>query len=234
MGRGIRICWYDLAPAERESHLEWLHNRYLPALSKRPGIEWAAHYRAEGRSPPARLTNTNDAGIPTGGDYILLVGAAHPHVFASPHPYETFDPVVVDEAAMLGQRRNERTSVMVEEVCVDGPEAGKYQGAAPCIQLGSFNAPHDENELMSWYARWRLPCMSKLPGSIRTHKLSGVVGWSKHGILYEFASLELRDKHFPAHEAPFPDLEAWTDTVVRQLLHAPRSPQVAQRIWPAK
>jgi hypothetical protein len=229
---GIRISWYDLEPAQRDGYLSWLHERYLSALLKRPGIEWAAHYLAERRSPPKRLTNTDDVSVPGGGDYILLVGAATPHVFAPPHPRETFAPVAENEAAMLALRRNERVSIMVEEARVNGPEAANHE-LGPCIQLGSFNAtPENENELLSWYARWRLPCMEKLPGCVRTRKLSGVVGWSKHGVLYEFTSLEARDKYFPTHEKPYPELEAWTDEVVRRLLHAPRSPQVAQRIWP--
>ena len=230
---GIRISWYDLEASQRDGYLSWLHERYLPALLKRPGIQWAAHYLAERRSVPARLTNTGDRGIPGGGDYILLVGAATPHVFAPPHPRETFAPVVENEAAMLALRRNERVSIMVEEARVSGPEVAKHE-LGPCIQLGSFNAtPENEGELLSWYARWRLPCMEKLPGCVRTRKLSGVVGWSKHGVLYEFTSLEARDKYFPGHEKPYPELEAWTDKVVRRLLHAPRSPQIAQRIWPA-
>ena len=231
---GIRINWYDLEPAQRDGYLSWLHERYLPALVKRPGIEWAAHYRAEQRKVPARLTNTGDRGVPGGGDYILLVGASSANVFASPHPQEKLAPVVDNEAAMLGLRRNERASVMVVQALVNGPEAAKHPGLAPCIQLGSFNAtPEDEDALLSWYARWRMPCMEKLPGNVRTRKLAGVVGWSKHGVLYEFTSLEARDKYFPVHEQPYPELEAWTDKVVRRLLHAPRSPQIAQRIWPA-
>lgn len=231
---GLRINWYDLQPAQRDGYLSWLHERYLPALLKRPGIEWVAHYLAERRSVPARLTNTGDRAVPGGGDYILLVGAATPHVFAAPNPSETYTPVTENEAAMLALRKNERVSIMVEEARVSGPEAAKHKAAAPCIQLGSFNAvPEDENQLLSWYARWRLPCMEKLPGCVRTRKLSGVVGWSGHGVLYEFTSLEARDKNFPTHEKPYPELEAWTDKVVRRLVHAPRSPQVAQRIWPA-
>lgn len=30
-----------------------------------------------------------------------------------------------------------------------------------------------------------------------------------------------------------PELEAWTDRVVRELVHAPGLPNLARRIWPA-
>jgi hypothetical protein len=75
--------------------------------------------------------------------------------------------------------------------------------------------------------------MAKLPGLARVRKLVGVTGWARHGVLYEFSSLAERNAHFPTHEKPFPELEKWTDKVVRRLVHAPGSPNVAQRTWPA-
>jgi hypothetical protein len=74
--------------------------------------------------------------------------------------------------------------------------------------------------------------MAKLPGVVRVRKLVGVSGWSKHGVLYEFTSLAERNAHFPTHENAHPELEAWTDKVVRKLEHAPRSPHIAERLWP--
>ena len=49
----------------------------------------------------------------------------------------------------------------------------------------------------------------------------------------EFVSLAERNKHFPEHEKANPEMDAWTDRLVRQLLHAPGSPCVAQRIFSA-
>lgn len=233
--RGIRISWYDLEPGTARDYLDWLHGRYLPALLKRPGIAWAAHYEAEKGKPPARLGHTDDASVPGGGDYILLVGAADAHAFSPAHPFETFEPVTPEDGPMLGLRLNERVSVMTEEARASGPEAGRHEGAglARCIQLGSFNAlPGEDEELLAWYARWRMRQMEVLPGCVRVRKLTGVAGWARHAVLYEFTTLEARNAHFPTHEKPSPELEAWTDKVVRKLVHAPRSPQVAQRIWP--
>jgi hypothetical protein len=75
--------------------------------------------------------------------------------------------------------------------------------------------------------------MQKLPGVVRVRKMVGVTGWSRHAVLYEFTSLAERNTHFPGHEKPYPDLEKWSDKVVRALVHAPGSPHVAQRVWPA-
>lgn len=237
MDRGVCISWYDLQPARRDEYLSWLHERYLPAMLKRPGIAWAAHYLAEKGRPPERLAHTDDVSVPGGGDYMLLIGAADAHAFSPPHPYETFEAVTDSDAGMRALRVNERVSIMTEEARASGPESNQQQdgaGLARCIQLGTFGAlPEDEDELLAWYARWRMRSMETLPGCVQVRKLVGVSGWAKHGVLYEFTSVDERNAHFPIHEKPYPDLEKWTDKVVRKLIHAPRSPQVARRIWPA-
>ena len=49
----------------------------------------------------------------------------------------------------------------------------------------------------------------------------------------EFVSLEVRDAEFPKHEKGNPEKEAWTDAVVRKLVHAPGSPNVGLRLFPS-
>jgi hypothetical protein len=117
---------------------------------------------------------------------------------------------------------------------VEGPDAKTYGGLslAPCIQLGSFNCePGSETDMLAWYAQRRMAAMTRLPGCIRTRKLASVAGWAKHAILYEFASLEARNRSFVQHEND-PEVIAWGDRVVRNLTHAPGSANLAQRIWP--
>ncbi len=65
--RGLRISWYDLEPGRRDEYLSWLHERYLPAMLKRPGIAWAAHYVSEKGGPPGRLAQTDDRGTSRAG-----------------------------------------------------------------------------------------------------------------------------------------------------------------------
>lgn len=236
MDRGLWISWYDLEEAGRDEYLSWLHERFLPGMLKKPGVQWAAHYAADKNPPPARLPHTSDPSVPTGGDYIIVIGAETAHAFAPPRPGEVFEDVTSDDSKMRARRIGERVSIMTEEARSEGPAASRHReaGLAPCIQLGSFNSTvEDEDELLAWYARWRMPSMEKLPGLIRVRKLVGVSGWSKHGVLYEFTSLAERNAHFPTHEKAHPELEAWTDKVVRKLVHAPRSPHIAQRLWPA-
>ena len=137
---------------------------------------------------------------------------------------------------MLAMRSGERVNIAVEAARVEGPAAPDYQGGmalAPCIQLGSYNCDYqDEDELLAWYAQWRMAAMRTLPGCIRTRMLASVSGWAKHAILYEFESVEIRNEYFPAHEAQRPDMKAWSSRVVKKLVHAPGSANLATRIWP--
>jgi hypothetical protein len=126
---------------------------------------------------------------------------------------------------------------MTEEARVDGPAAGLRKGdptPAPCIQLGSFNAGsiEGEEELLAWYADWRMPALSKLPGCVGMRKMVSVTGWAKHGVMYEFASLDARNEGMPAVARLYPGMEAWTNRFIPKLTHAPGSPNVARRIWP--
>src|SRR5262245_5534348 len=42
--RGLWVTWYDLPEAGRSEYLAWVQASYIPALLKRPGYLWAAHY----------------------------------------------------------------------------------------------------------------------------------------------------------------------------------------------
>ncbi len=141
------------------------------------------------------------------------------------------------DSKMLALRTDERRNIMLEEARIEGPgiiEVMPEMAPAPAIQLGSFNsgAWADEEEMAAWYARWRLPSLTALPGCVRVRKYASVSGWAKHMILYEFTSTRARDGSFVEHEKANPKMEQWTDDVVRKLVHAPGSPNLAARIWP--
>ena len=51
------------------------------------------------------------------------------------------------------------------------------------------------------------------------------------GLLARFNTA--RDGSFVEHEKVNPKMEQWTDDVVRKLVHAPGSPNLAARLWPA-
>ena len=97
----------------------------------------------------------------------------------------------------------------------------------PVIQFGTFNinALENETEMNAWYARSRLPLVARGEGNLGARRLVSIAGWPKHGILYEFASLEFAEKNLA-------DPSEWTRRVVDNLVHAPHSPTLGVRIWP--
>ena len=46
------ITWYDLPDNGREQYLDWLHKTYIPKITARPGVLWAAHYASESNVAP--------------------------------------------------------------------------------------------------------------------------------------------------------------------------------------
>ena len=242
MDRGIWITWYNLPDKGRDAYLEWLHGNYIPGQLQRPGIRWAAHYASlenvKLSGAKGRLSNVKSSDVPTGDRYILLFGADDAHPFVRPAPKEFHAQMPAADRKMLAMRLGERSNIMTEEARIHGPAAIQPVdkiALSPGIQIGSFNAgaDQDEDELASWYATWRMPCMEKLPGCVRVRKYASVSGWAKHAILYEFTSVEARNENFLEHESPHPEQEAWSDRVVRKLVHAPGSPNLCSRIWPA-
>ena len=141
-----------------------------------------------------------------------------------------------EDRRMRAMRIGERIVITAEEDRAEGPEAATRKGmtGSPGIQLGSFNAgpPEVEDELLSWYADWRMEAMSKLPGCVGVRKLVSVSGWAKHLVLYEFTSLDDRAKNLPKMRDLYPEQMKWTEEWIPKLTHTPESPIVAERIWP--
>ena len=230
------VSWYDLAPATRARYLDWLHGSHIPRLLDIPGVLSAAHYEVDrSEKPLPHLRQTRDRSLPRGGSHIFILAARDAHVFAGLTSFR-YKPTA-SERRMLALRQGERVNIFTEEARAYGPDARRREGRytlAPGIQLGNFNPGGygDEDELLSWYAHLRLPSFQTLPGGICIRKMTSVSGWAKHGVLYEFTSLEARAEHFRAHEAKDRKQSAWTHDVVAKLVHAPGSPAVARRIWP--
>jgi hypothetical protein len=252
MDSGIWATWYDLAEGDKETYLGWLHKDYLPEVLSRPGYLWAATYEVTGGGSHMNqiggiLARAEDGSVGTGTDYVTVVGAAHPHVFFSPNvigidnPLATPHPELSNGTVqdMFAKRIGARTNIFLEEARVNGPEIGSRAPGTtpgPAIQMGSFRgmSPEDDYDLGAWYAQYRLPHMTRMPGSIRTRKLLSVAGWAKHAVLYEFLSLDARKEGFEAtHERLALDDKEWTNLIINYTRHSPGSPSVGRRIWPA-
>jgi hypothetical protein len=235
MDRGIWATWYDLPEQDKEAYLAWLHHIHIPAMLSRPGYVWAAHVQnimtpEREQRIQRRLIHTDDPAVPTGNGYLLLYGAENPHTFVDPSPTELAASMTAEARDMMSRRIAPRSCIFVEVAWVDGPEAKRRAPGitpGPVIQFGSFNinALEHEDEMGTWYARSRLPLMAPMTGCVGARKLVSISGWAKHAILYEFVSLEAVEKYFV-------DTEEWSQRVVKNLIHAPHSPSLGERIWP--
>lgn len=239
--RAFWITWYDLPEAGRDAYLSWLHGTYIPKVTARPGVLWAAHYASESNVTPLGggksmvASHVTDASLADGDRYILMFGATGPHAFMRPSPSEFHAALPESDRTMLALRRGERVNIMLEEATVLGPASGQMALTPSAgIQLGSFNCKsyEDEEEMAAWYANDRFPSLEHVPGVIRARKLVSVAGWAKHACFYEFTSVEARNKHFVLYQKSNPQMEAESKRIVGKLIHAPKSSNLARRIWP--
>ena len=236
MGNAILAVFYDLLEESRNKYMSWFHEVYIPESLSRYGYLWAAHYEA---APPGQrfqkvldaLGRSNDPGQSSGTGFAALFGGESTRVFFNPNSTQRKKLESSETKEMLDLRIRARAWVYTVEWHIEGPESRKRDERgipAPAIQMGRFNAPRDDEEdLESWYAQERMPLVSRTPGCIEGRKLLAAAGDPKHGVLYDFLSLETRDSHF----VPVEETE-WSGRVHRYLVHPPGSPFVGRRIWP--
>ncbi len=236
MDRGIWAVWYDLPEEGEDEYISWLHEAHIPQALARPGYLWAAHVKnvvtpeREERIRGA-VHHTDDASVPTGVQYLMLYGALGPTVFLDPSPEQMAEKMTEEAREMLDMRKNARSCVFMEHNRVDGPEVKtRAPGIAPGpgIQFGTFNinAVENEDELGCWYSQVRMPRLTSMEGCVGARNLVSVSGWAKHGILYEWVSLESLEKNFVTEKIHR------SRQAVSTLVHAPSSPSVGERIWP--
>jgi hypothetical protein len=234
--RGLWATWYDLPVEGREAYLNWLHGTYLPALLRRPGYLWAAHYATrEPGGGGAQIQHTTDPKVGTGYHYILLVGATDADVFGNPTPSAINAALPEAGRKMVAMRVGERVNITTETGRCEGRAATTYKdgmGAAPCIQIGSFNCPVEyEEEMHAGYVTSRMPAHCATASCIRIRKLNSVAGWAKHVILYEYTSLDGFNRDYEAANSKSP-LGVGGHSIVPYLVHAPSGPNSALRLWP--
>jgi hypothetical protein len=237
--RGMWITWYDLPTEGRDAYFSWLHGSHLPALLKRPGYLWAAHYASQdlegGDENAKRYHHVDDPKVGKGFHYMLLIAATDANVFGDPVPSVLHAALPEKDKKLLAMRMGERMNIFTETGRRDGTAHGAYKEGmlgTPCIQVGSFDCALEfEEEMHAGYVLERLPKMCATPSCVRVRKLNSVAGWAKHGIIYEFASKEGFDRDYAPAVAKSP-LGLNGHSVVPELVHAPNGPNSALRIWP--
>jgi len=224
MDHGIWAIWYDIASENKAEYLDWFHRVHIPEKLSRPGYLWAAHYQLGhgGR----------------GKGYLALFGGDNTQTFLNPSPGQLKSQQSAETKKFMAMRQQSATCILAEEARINGPDAGKRSPGlttAPVVQIGNYNAPSPgvEDDLGGWYAQERLPLLARLPGCVGARKMLATVGAFKHAILHEFTSLELREQHFGKHEADRDNPDTWMSRIVPHLSHAPYSPAVGLRLWPA-
>ena len=241
MDNAIWAIWYDLNDKDTSGYLDWMHNDYLPRLQSSPGCLWAAHYKAgakEGSGMQSIRDNLPRAqdNIGQGSQYIQLVGSASVATLTGNNKFIN-DPGL-SNLKELNKRISSRACIFQVVSRVDGPETILKTPAitpGPVIQMGSFRTKtiEDEFDVCSWYTQHRLPAIARLPGCITARTMLSAAGWAKFSVLYEFTSLEARQKNFEEkHEALGLTDDKWTHKIHNYTVHAPGSPSVAERIWP--
>jgi hypothetical protein len=236
MDNAILAVFYDLSEGSRDRYLRWFHEVHIPELFSLYAGLWAAHYEA---APAGRrfqkvldvLGRSDDPGQSSGSGFVALLGGESTRTFFDPNPARLKNLQAPETQEMLGLRSRPRAWVYTVEWRIEGPESrSREEGGtpAPAIQMGRFNAPRDkEEDLGSWYARERLPMVSRTPGCVGGRKLLAAAGDPKHAVLYEFLSMEAREAHF----VPLEETE-WSGRIHKYVVHPPGSPFVGRRIWP--
>jgi hypothetical protein len=223
MDRGLWAIWYEIADAQREEYLAWFHGTHIPEKLARPGYLWAAHYALEAGD---------------GRAYLALFAASSTAIFLNPSPAQLALRQSTQTRRMIGMRQQAQSCILAEESRVDGPcvaQRGPGLTAGPVVQFGCYSTASSavDDDLGAWYAQERLPLLARLPGCIGARKLLVSVGAQKHAILHEFESMAAREQHFAPHEADAHKPDTWMGRVRPQLSHAPGSPMIGQRLWPA-
>jgi hypothetical protein len=154
-------------------------------------------------------------------------------VFGNPTPSAINAALPEAGRKMIAMRVGERVNITTETGRCEGRAASKEGiGAAPCIQIGSFNCPVEyEEEMHAGYVASRMPAHCATSSCVRTRKLNSVAGWAKHVILYEYTSLDGFNRDYEAANSKSP-LGVGGHSIVPYLVHAPSGPNSALRLWP--
>jgi len=238
----LRVEWFDIHIENKAKLWWWLHDFFLNSLQSQTGVNWVAHYEIVPHPTTPYIKGAplkkeiKDPKIPTGQENLIITSASSASVFFGNR--NTLKNMEEENFLYLSMRENYRTAVFIEEEIINGPEQDKNplgMGGPPAMQFGSYNVNEisDEIELANWYRSERFPRLPVTRGMIRGRKLLSIVGWAKHGVLWEFIEMDEKEYSFEHRFIEADRGEDWRGRhVLEYVTHAPGSPHAGRRVWP--
>ncbi len=230
MENAIWTIMYDFPKDGLDDYLSWFHEIHIPEALSRKGYLWAAHYQIVPHEGRIILRRSDGPALPVDTGYAILYGGESTRTFFDPSPTQLKERYDTETREMIARRIRPVTYIHAVEWRTEGLESDRRDPKGmpgPFIQMGCFDASGQDEELGTWYAQERMVLWSRLPGSVGGRKLLATVGPQRHGVLYDFTSMELHKKHFP----PLNRTE-WSSRVHSHLLHPQGSSFWGRRIWP--
>jgi hypothetical protein len=230
MENAIWTTIYDLPGEGRDEYLNWFHKVHLPQGLSRKGYLWAAHYKLMPNKQSVKVGRSNAPALPVETGYAILYGGESTRTFLDPSPSQLKKGYDAKTQEMMARRISPFSYIHTVEWRADGFESGRKDPTgmpAVFIQMGLFDASGEDEQLGTWYAQERMNLWSRTPGSVGGRKLLATVGPQRHGVLYDFISLELHKEHFPGINAT-----DWSRRLHPYLVHPPGSSFLGKRIWP--
>ena len=222
MAASVWLLRYDIAAADRDHYLSWLHNEHISEKLARPGYRWAAHYEAPASADAPGLYR-----------YIGMFGGGSTKVFLDPSPAQLKLTQTENTRAMMGLRQNPSAAILAHEWSsfatdniLDGQITRQITGRY--IDLLSIEAPQHDERIGSIAAQYLALDFVAQDGAIACHKFTNVMGAPRHMMLFEMASGGCRPG---SAEAPVTPLDlAYLEDFGDDLQLARRW---GQKIWPA-
>ena len=230
MENAIWTTIYDFPKEGRDEYLTWLHEKHIPEALSRKGYLWAAHYQLMPNKQQMKVGRSDVPALPVETGFAILFGGESTRIFLNPNPAQLEKSYTAKTREMIGRRIRPVTYIHTVEWRAEGPESGRGgpKGTpAPFIQMGLFDASGQDEDLGTWYVQERMNLWSRTPGSVGGRKLLATVGPQRHGVLYDFTSLEVHKNYFPGLNTT-----DWTSRVHSYLVHPQGSAFLGRRIWP--
>jgi len=218
-GDGLLMVYCDVAPAHEEEFNRWYNEEHIPERLAIPGVLNAARYKAVEGGPTYlacyELTSA-DAWYAEAWQRWLR----HPTAWS-----QRMAPSVIG----LSYIRNLYRRIYPEDVPAETAQAEM----SAVLLIGRMSVPAPLEAMFNdAYNQERLPMCRRIPGYIRARRFEAVMGEPKYATVHEMASLDVwKSQAWEDWRAAVTPV--WNREIRPNMVHAPGSPGVYRRIFPA-